>query len=221
MEHFRGAAHREASLIGLAASRAPNAYNLFVKNKMAEPGFQAGAKGEGLTPMAKCGAIWKTMSDADKAPWQAQAVEAKANFVPGPPKRRQRPSGYNMFCKALAADPEFMRTHGTTFSKTAGEMWKNTPENVKQEYNDQAAELDIPDGPAPRKLKKDGPKRKLSGYNLFVRELSKDPDFSSMIKKEGTTLMSAAALAWKQTASDVKDEYNKLAARQDEAETES
>mmetsp|Transcript_74891 Transcript_74891/g.178125 ORF Transcript_74891/g.178125 Transcript_74891/m.178125 type:complete len:267 (+) Transcript_74891:96-896(+) len=204
-----GTSNRDHSLLTLEARRPPSAYNLFMKAKLPDKKLQKEASEAGISPMALCSQQWAAASPTIKKKYIAEAEAAKVGFVPDPPKKKSRTSGYGLFMKELSEDEDFMAENpgGTQFIKAASDAWKACDEELKEDYRRQAAEL--PDPKQPKiKRKKIG----TSGYNLFVKEMCQDSDFKASVSP-GPELVKAVAAAWRKVDPATKAEYNEQAAK--------
>jgi len=205
-----GASSRQQSRVTLEARRPPSPYNLFVKAKFAEKGFKAKAEKEGITPMALCAQEWKAVTPDVKADFEQQAEAAKVGFVPDPPKRKKRTSGYGLFMKRAAEDEDFMASlGGKSFISEASALWKDFSEEEKAEWNEEAADL-----PAPKPPKTKKKKLSVSGYNLFTKALRDDAAFMKTIPagSPGTVFIKEAAAKWKEATAATKQKYKDEAA---------
>lgn len=99
----------------------------------------------------KCGQVWKTLTDAQKAPWQKKADELKQKRMAeiaeeekiNPPKKKRAPSSYLLFAmehRKVILEKEPALAIGDV-SKRCGAVWKAMSDGDKQTWKDKAATL--------------------------------------------------------------------------------
>jgi hypothetical protein len=119
-------------------------YNVFMKEKMAELKTQGVASGE---RMGKVAALWKAMTDADKATWKVKAdalapatttVTLKATKASGPKKL----SGYQLYVKETMPVVK-VKTDIAAKDRMGeiGKMWKALSDVQKAEFKAKAEKL--------------------------------------------------------------------------------
>jgi hypothetical protein len=104
-------------------------------------------------------------------------------------------SGYNLFMREKMAE---LKEQGVPSNERMGkvsQMWKTVGDAEKQEWKDKAAALAPASSPTKaKKAKKEGPK-KLSGYQIFVREKMPEVKADESIEPKGR--MGAIGKLWK------------------------
>jgi hypothetical protein len=135
---------------GKGSKRPPTPYNLFTRF------YQKEHKDE-KELFKKVGQAWKSLSDAEKEPFIADANHLRDQAKKAEQPRRRPPNAYNLFMieyrKAHPGEKELFRK--------AGEAWNQLTVQERSGYQEQSA-----------KSRPERPKKKanMNGYNLFVKE---------------------------------------------------
>ena len=201
--------------------RAPNAYNLFLKDEENRNRYPDASSKE---IMGKLADDWKQLSDEDKEKWNELAAKAKAEFQEKngkPTKKRQSrspkraPNAYNLFLK----DEENRNRYPDATSKEImgklAEDWGNLTSDEKQVWTDKAneAKLEFEEKhgkPQRRSKSSKSPKRPPTAYNLFNKDSEnreKYPDLTA------TAMMKQLAEDWNNLSPEEKQVWNDMAKR--------
>ncbi len=170
---------------------------------------------------------FENMREADKEPFLKMAKKEKLAYMikkreyDSKNKKTRTPSAYNLFMSDLkGTDPK--KYSETGFFNYAYKKWKNLEDDKKRKYEKQSQKLKEENDREYKdksSIGKNGPKKALSAYNLFIRdrlpELKKQkPDteqteFFGMIAEEYAKLSDADYKKYAKRAEKEKEKYEK------------
>ena len=130
--------------------------------------------------------------------------------------RHRRKTGYNMYIKhqfeeakaTASASGGDAKTNSQELMTKFSKEWKSLSDEEKKPFIDMANEINRDNGAEPSSSNKSRPK-KLSGYNLFYKEM-KDEIKANLGPDE--KLMTQVGAQWKALSKDEQGEWNKRAA---------
>jgi hypothetical protein len=116
--------------------------------------------------------------------------------------KKRGPSGYNLFMKDMAKQRKETGEKGNVMA-VAGPVWNAMSPDEKKVWNDKAKALAPAPAPATEKTSAGGKKKKISGYNLFLKEMF------AQAKKDGQKGdMKAIGAQWKGLTDAEKKTFN-------------
>lgn len=160
-----------------------------------------GAVEENAPPLKECRSListeWKAKTVEDKAKWSKD--DGTGEYVPKTSKRHS--NGYNLFTRFMSK--EFSGSQmpaGERFTKTS-EAWKALTAEEREKWNADARQ-NVLDNGGTISTKPKHPK-KLSGYNLYIRE-------TSVVMKEAGQTVSLPGISaqWKELTEEAKASWN-------------